>query len=81
MHASADTTKSEFFMIDVFMIVGCRRYLHVPTGQRWKSAETEMVKQLKARIRLAGPLTVADYMKEVLTNPSAVGGLCDNLLH
>ena len=39
-----------------------------------------MVKQLKARIRLAGPLTVADYMKEVLTNPSAVGGLPDNLL-
>ncbi|KAI0227220.1 Protein arginine methyltransferase NDUFAF7, mitochondrial [Lamellibrachia satsuma] len=50
---------------------GCRRYLHVPSSRRWKSAETEMVKQLKARIRLTGPLSVADYMKEVLTNPSA----------
>ncbi|KAK2186501.1 hypothetical protein NP493_198g04009 [Ridgeia piscesae] len=30
-----------------------------------------MVKQLKARIRLSGPLSVADYMKEVLTNPTS----------
>jgi len=34
-----------------------------------------MVKQLKARIRLSGPLSVADYMKEVLTNPTSVGGV------
>lgn len=27
--------------------------------------------QLKARILTSGPLTVADYMKEVLTNPLA----------
>ena len=57
--------------------LGCRRYIHAPSSQRWKSAETEMVKQLKARIRLSGPLSVADYMKEVLTNPTSVGGILD----
>lgn len=28
-------------------------------------------KQLRARILMSGPITVADYMREVLTNPSA----------
>lgn len=29
------------------------------------------MKQIKAKILTSGPITVADYMKEVLTNPSA----------
>lgn len=33
-----------------------------------KSPETVLLKQLKATIRLKGPITVADYMREVLTN-------------
>ena len=37
-----------------------------------KSKETELVKQLTAKMRLTGPITVADYMREVLTNPTAV---------
>ncbi|XP_069958173.1 protein arginine methyltransferase NDUFAF7 homolog, mitochondrial isoform X3 [Cherax quadricarinatus] len=36
-----------------------------------KSPETPLLKQLKARIKLSGPLTVYDYMKEVLINPVA----------
>ncbi|XP_076042623.1 protein arginine methyltransferase NDUFAF7, mitochondrial [Oratosquilla oratoria] len=34
-----------------------------------KSAETPLLKQLKTRIKFDGPLTVHDYMREVLTNP------------
>lgn len=34
-----------------------------------KSAETPLLKQLQARIKLTGPLTVCEYMKEVLVNP------------
>lgn len=34
--------------------------------------ESSLADQLKARILAAGPLTVADYMRQVLTNP--VGG-------
>ncbi|XP_045583693.2 LOW QUALITY PROTEIN: protein arginine methyltransferase NDUFAF7, mitochondrial [Procambarus clarkii] len=34
-----------------------------------KSSETPLLKQLQARIKMSGPLTVYDYMKEVLINP------------
>lgn len=34
-----------------------------------KSPETPLLKQLKARIKFSGPLTVHEYMKEVLVNP------------
>lgn len=30
----------------------------------------KLTRELAARIKLTGPITVADYMKEVLTNPS-----------
>ncbi len=33
---------------------------------------SDMFSQLAAKIKMGGPLTVADYMREVLTNPSAV---------
>ncbi|XP_071550484.1 protein arginine methyltransferase NDUFAF7, mitochondrial isoform X1 [Panulirus ornatus] len=36
-----------------------------------KSPETPLLKQLIARIKFSGPLTVHDYMKEVLINPLA----------
>ncbi|XP_022095642.1 protein arginine methyltransferase NDUFAF7, mitochondrial-like [Acanthaster planci] len=48
-----------------------RRLLH-QTNQRWastKSAETIGVKHLRRCIQTTGPLTVAEYMREVLTNP------------
>ena len=48
------------------------RHCHVENASK-KSEETEMVRQLRARIKLNGPITVADYMREVLTNPVAVG--------
>ena len=31
-----------------------------------------MALQLRARIRMNGPISVAEYMREVLTNPVAV---------
>lgn len=34
-----------------------------------KSAETKLLQQLRSRILATGPITVAEYMKEVLTNP------------
>lgn len=36
-----------------------------------KIAEGEMMKHLRARIQVIGPLAVADYVREVLTNPIA----------
>lgn len=36
-----------------------------------KRNENKLFKQLQARILAGGPITVADYMKEVLTNPTA----------
>eukprot|EP00058_Branchiostoma_floridae_P024793 XP_002610283.1 hypothetical protein BRAFLDRAFT_126844 [Branchiostoma floridae] len=42
-----------------------RRALHQ------KSGETELLKHLRSQLKAAGPITVADYMREVLTNPTA----------
>ncbi|XP_068239794.1 protein arginine methyltransferase NDUFAF7, mitochondrial [Palaemon carinicauda] len=36
-----------------------------------KTRETPLLKQLQARIKFTGPLTVCDYMKEALINPVA----------
>ncbi|CAH1790703.1 unnamed protein product [Owenia fusiformis] len=36
-----------------------------------KSGETELLKSIVKRIKLNGPLSVADYMREVLVNPAA----------
>ena len=33
--------------------------------------ENKLLKQIQARILAGGPITVADYMREVLTNPSS----------
>lgn len=41
------------------------------TSESPKSAETEFLKHLSASIRMKGPISVADYMKEVLTNSVA----------
>lgn len=37
-----------------------------------KSAETELLKQLQGHFKVKGPVSVSEYMKEVLTNPIAV---------
>ena len=34
--------------------------------------DNKLLQQLQARIRMNSPITVADYMREVLTNPTAV---------
>ena len=48
-----------------------RRWLSC-TRRSYKSARTELCEQLEAKIKLSGPLTVSQYMKEALTNPVAV---------
>ena len=40
--------------------------------RNYSAKENELLQHLKKRITMAGPLTVADYMKEVLTNPLSV---------
>lgn len=37
-----------------------------------KSKETKLLNQLRSRIKATGPMTVAEYMKEVLINPMSV---------
>ena len=37
-----------------------------------KTNETEVVKQLRSRIKTTGPVSVASYIKEALCNPMAV---------
>lgn len=44
----------------------------VSNGNALASNHNKLFKQIQARILTGGPITVADYMKEVLTNP--VGG-------
>lgn len=39
------------------------------TSSSGKSAETALLRHIKAKIRFGGPITVAEYMKQVLTNP------------
>lgn len=39
---------------------------------RSTTVENKLMKQIKARILASGPITVANYMNEVLTNP--IGG-------
>jgi len=36
------------------------------------NAKTTLLQQLTSKIRFSGPITVADYMKEVLTNSLTV---------
>ena len=41
-------------------------------GYSTKSPETELGRHLKTRIKATGPITVAEYMRDVLTNPVSV---------
>ncbi|KAK2144857.1 hypothetical protein LSH36_725g01053 [Paralvinella palmiformis] len=59
------------FHLNQHILKGSRCTFHT-SSLHPKSAETDLCKQLKAKIRLTGPITVAEYMKEVLTNPIAV---------
>jgi len=36
------------------------------------TAKDALLQQLTSKIRFRGPITVADYMKEVLTHPAGV---------
>jgi len=41
-----------------------------PSVNNGTNSHSKLVKQIQARILTGGPITVADYMREVLTNPS-----------
>lgn len=52
--------------------VKCRYYYTVGSNSLNKKnveAHNKLSKQLQAKIKMKGPISVADYMKEVLTNP------------
>ena len=38
-------------------------------------SKTSLLHQLRAKIKMSGPITVANYMKEVLINPAAVSAI------
>ena len=71
----------------------CRRFCYRPVKRpsleaiaatQTKIAEQTLAKhslasQLRARILATGPITVADYMKEVLTNPSSGYYMCKDV--
>ncbi|KAL5008291.1 hypothetical protein ScPMuIL_013872 [Solemya velum] len=66
--------KMSIFQFRCFGVVrildGCSRQLH--HGRRHlcsQNRQNKLLKHLQARIQANGPLTVAEYMKEVLTNP------------
>jgi Sec7-like guanine-nucleotide exchange factor len=43
------------------------------TKKSWATSDTNgLVKQLSARIKAGGPITVADFMRESLLNPNYV---------
>lgn len=48
-----------------------RRFSSKSGGLASENKNNKLFKQIKARILAGGPITVADYMKEVLTNPVA----------
>lgn len=48
-----------------------RRYFCDKAKTTLKGNANILLKQIEARILAAGPITVAEYMKEVLTNPTA----------
>jgi SAM-dependent MidA family methyltransferase len=41
---------------------------HVPPNKT-KNVSVSLARQLQTKIKATGPITVAEYMKEVLTNP------------
>lgn len=54
-----------------FFAIGRRCYTSKGSATTVKGNENKLFKQIQARILAGGPITVADYMKEVLTNPIA----------
>jgi hypothetical protein len=47
----------------------------------WATSDTNgLVKQLSARIKAGGPITVADFMRESLLNPNYVCVICSRIL-
>ncbi len=46
----------------------------------WATSDTNgLVKQLSARIKAGGPITVADFMRESLLNPNYVCVICSRI--
>ena len=54
----------------------CRCRFHTGKGLLGKTPDTKLVQHIKSRINMKGPITVADYMRDVLTNPFAVSYFC-----
>ena len=53
--------------------VSTRNVLHFST-----TPDVSLIRHLKTRIKLNGPVTVAEYMREVLTNPLMVSHITIN---
>ena len=68
-------------MVSLLSISDSRCCFHTALIREQKSIETKLCEQLKTRIRMTGPLTVAEYMREVLTNPTSVSYLITLMLH
>jgi hypothetical protein len=69
----------------MFSIRWCfTRYLSTTVAKKsidWATSDTNgLVKQLSARIKSGGPITVADFMRESLLNPNYVGYLLKEIL-
>ncbi|XP_059483598.1 protein arginine methyltransferase NDUFAF7, mitochondrial [Neocloeon triangulifer] len=62
--------RSSFLNRSRLLVAGLVRYQSssIPLVQ---SSATALARQLNAKIKSTGPITVADYMKEVLVNPTA----------
>lgn len=50
----------------LFYVVGTRSYYTIKNVAK---PESDVARQLQTRIKMSGPITVADFMKEALTNP------------
>jgi len=59
------------FNVSLMRSIGVRQFLFSRRAYG-KSAQTPLVESLRRRILTTGPLTVADYMRECLTNPHHV---------
>jgi len=60
------------FHVSLTRSIGVRQFVFSRRAYYGKSAQTPLVESLRRRILTTGPLPVADYMRECLTNPHHV---------
>ncbi|KAI8787955.1 protein arginine methyltransferase NDUFAF7, mitochondrial [Biomphalaria glabrata] len=69
-HVSTSIAKPSLMLSSTWPSCAVNQSLHKMYSTA-TSSENLLLKHLKQRIQMNGPLTVADYMKEVLTNPQS----------